>query len=216
VVTAAEHRGRFITVEGIEGVGKSTNVGFVASELRRAGQTVVETREPGGTSLGERVRELLLSPGNRIAPLTELLLMFAARAAHLDEVIRPALDSGKWVVCDRFTDATRAYQGGGRGLPAGTIDALASLVHGDLQPDLTLLLDAPLDVSARRQAVRGQRDRFERESMEFFQRVRQAYLDLAAHETARIRLIDAGRSLGAVQSDIRLALRELVQVPHRS
>lgn len=206
-------RGRFVTVEGIEGVGKSTNVGFVAGELRRAGHTVVETREPGGTSLGERVRELLLSPGNRIAPLTELLLMFAARAAHLDEVIRPALNSGKWVVCDRFTDASRAYQGGGRGLPVDTIDTLATLVQGDLQPDLTLLLDAPLDISARRQAVRGQRDRFERESGEFFQRVRQAYLDLAAREPARIRLIDAGQPLSAVQSDIRRALRDLVQDP---
>jgi dTMP kinase len=211
VTRTADSRGCFITVEGIEGVGKSTNVGFVAGELRRAGHTVVETREPGGTSLGERVRELLLAPGNRIAPLTELLLIFAARAAHIDEVIRPALNSGRWVVCDRFTDASRAYQGGGRGLSADTIDALAAVVQGDLQPDLTLLLDAPLDVSARRQAGRGQRDRFERESGAFFERVRQAYLDLAAREPARIRLIDAGQPLAAVQEDIRLALRDLVR-----
>jgi dTMP kinase len=203
-------RGRFITVEGIEGVGKSTNLGFISSELRRAGHAVVETREPGGTALGERVRELLLSPATRMAPLTELLLMFAARAAHLDEVIRPALSSGKWVVCDRFTDASHAYQGGGRGLSAHTIDALAAVVQGELRPDLTLLLDVPLEVSAQRQAGRGKRDRFERESGEFFERVRQAYLDLAARDPARIRLIDASRPLVAVQADIHLALRDLV------
>ena len=210
VGNTVSQRGRFITIEGIEGVGKSTNVGFVSSELRRVGHVVVVTREPGGTSLGERIRALLLGPETRIAPLTELLLMFAARAAHLDEVIRPALSSGKWVVCDRFTDASHAYQGGGRGLPAHTIDALAAVVQGELRPDLTLLLDAPLDVSAARQAGRGQPDRFEQESVEFFQRVRQAYLDLAARDTARIRLIDASRPLAAVQADIRLALRSLV------
>jgi len=199
-------RGRFITVEGIEGVGKSTNLGFVSSELRRAGHTVVETREPGGTPLGERIRELLLTPESRIAPMTELLLMFAARAAHLEEIIRPALSSGKWVVCDRFTDASHAYQGGGRGLPAHTIDTLATVVQGELRPDLTLLLDVPLDVSAARQAGRGQRDRFEQESAEFFQRVRQAYLDLATRDSGRIRVIDASRPLATVQADIRRAL----------
>jgi dTMP kinase len=202
-------RGRFITVEGIEGVGKSTNLSFVANELRRVGHAVVESREPGGTPLGERIRELLLSPDTRIAPLTEVLLMFAARAAHLDEVIRPALSSGKWVVCDRFTDASHAYQAGGRGLPATTIETLADLVHGDLRPDLTLLLDAPLKVSAERQAGRGHRDRFEQESAEFFGRVRTAYLDMAAREPTRIRLIDAGRPLAEVQEDIRRALAEL-------
>lgn len=208
----SKERGRFITVEGIEGVGKSTNLGFVANELRRAGHAVVETREPGGTGLGERVRELLLSPESRIAPLTELLLMFAARAAHIEEVIRPALNSGKWVVCDRFTDASHAYQGGGRGLPGQTIDALATIVQGELRPDLTLLLDAPLTISAERQAGRGMRDRFEQESAEFFRRVRQAYLDLATREPGRIRLINAGRPLGEVQEDIRRALAELDQV----
>jgi dTMP kinase len=202
-------RGRFITVEGIEGVGKSTNLSFVANELRRAGHAVVESREPGGTPLGERIRELLLSPETRIAPLTELLLMFAARAAHLDEVVRPALGSGKWVVCDRFTDASYAYQGGGRGLSAGTIDALATLVQRDLRPDLTLLLDAPLKVTEERQAGRGHRDRFEQESAEFFGRVRKVYLDIAARDPGRVRLIDAARSLGEVQEDIRRALGEL-------
>jgi dTMP kinase len=208
LVTSAS-RGRFITVEGIEGVGKSTNLSFVANELRRAGHAVVESREPGGTPLGERIRELLLSPETRIAPLTELLLMFAARAAHLDEVVRPALGSGKWVVCDRFTDASYAYQGGGRGLSAGTIDALATLVQRDLRPDLTLLLDAPLKVTEERQAGRGHRDRFEQESAEFFGRVRKVYLDIAARDPGRVRLIDAARSLGEVQEDIRRALGEL-------
>lgn len=209
MVSTAKFPGRFITVEGIEGVGKSTNLSFAANELRRAGHAVVETREPGGTALGERIRDLLLSPDTRIAPLTELFLMFAARATHLDEVIRPALSSGKWVVCDRFTDASHAYQGGGRGLPAATIDTLASLVQGTLRPDLTLLLDAPLSVSAERQAGRGHRDRFEQEPAEFFGRVRQAYLDLAAGDTARVRLIDASRPLADVQEDIRRALATL-------
>ena len=209
--SSTKSAGRFITVEGIEGVGKSTNLSFVANELRRAGHAVVETREPGGTSLGERIRELLLSPETRIGPLTELLLMFAARATHLDDVIRPALSSGKWVVCDRFTDASHAYQGGGRGLPAATIDALAALVQGDLRPDLTLLLDAPLKIAAERQAGRGHRDRFEQEPAEFFGRVREAYLRLAASNPDRVRLIDAGRTLPEVQDDIRRALAELAQ-----
>ncbi|MEQ1801564.1 MAG: dTMP kinase [Gammaproteobacteria bacterium] len=204
-----KERGRFITVEGIEGVGKSTNLGFVANELRRAGHAVVETREPGGTGLGERIRELLLSTESRIGPLTELLLMFAARATHIEDVIRPALDGGKWVVCDRFTDASHAYQGGGRGLPAAVIDALAAVVQRDLRPDLTLLLDAPLTISAERQAGRGSRDRFEQESAEFFRRVRQSYLDLAAREPERIRLINAARPLVDVQEDIRRALAEM-------
>lgn len=201
--------GRFITVEGIEGVGKSTNIGFVANELRRAGHAVIETREPGGTSLGERVRDLLLSPETRIEPLTELLLMFAARAAHLDEVIRPALRSGKWVVCDRFTDASHAYQGAGRGLPAASIDTLATLVQGDLQPDLTLLLDAPLSISTERQAGRVQRDRFEQEPGDFFQRVREAYLAIAAADPKRVRVIDASRPLPVVQDELRHVLAEL-------
>jgi dTMP kinase len=211
LVSNSKERGRFITVEGIEGVGKSTNLGFVASELRRAGRAVLETREPGGTALGERIRELLLSPDSRIEPLTELLLMFAARAAHIDEVIRPALSSGQWVVCDRFTDASHAYQGGGRGLPAGIIDTLAGIVQGDLSPDLTLLLDAPLAVSAERQSGRGMRDRFEQESGEFYARVRQAYLDRAARDPGRIRLINAARPIGEVQDDIRQALVALGQ-----
>ena len=201
--------GRFITVEGAEGVGKSTNLGFVANELRRAGHAVVETREPGGTSLGEHIREILLSKESRIGVTAELLLIFAARAAHIEEVIRPALSSGKWVVCDRFTDATYAYQGSGRGVPGVTIAQLATLVQGDLRPDRTLLLDAPAGISKSRQAVRGHVDRFEQESAEFFARVRQGYLDLASREPGRIRLIDASQPLPTVQEQIRRALADL-------
>lgn len=212
MVSNSKERGRFISIEGIEGVGKSTNLGYVANELRRAGRTVLETREPGGTVLGERIRELLLSPESHIEPLSELLLMFAARAAHVDQVIRPALASGRWVVCDRFTDASYAYQGGGRGLPAHIIDTLARIVQGDLHPDLTLVLDAPLAISAERQAGRGQQDRFERESVDFYERVRSVYLEIGRREPRRIRMINAARPLCDVQNDIRLALGELENV----
>jgi dTMP kinase len=200
-------RGRFITVEGIEGVGKSTNLSFIAGTLRQAGYSVLETREPGGTPLGEEIRRLLLAPANRLGPLPELLLMFAARAVHLDEVIRPALARGQWVVCDRFSDASFAYQGGGRGVDRATIANLADLVHPGLAPDLTLLLDVPLAVSAQRQAERTSRDRFERESLEFFTRVRAAYLERAAAEPGRIALIDANQPLAAVQNALRSALQ---------
>ncbi|MEZ5566401.1 MAG: dTMP kinase [Gammaproteobacteria bacterium] len=203
--------GRFITVEGIEGVGKSTNLGFIAAELRRAGHDVVATREPGGTPFGESVRDLLLNPDHPIAPVPELLLMFAARATHIDEVIRPALTSGQWVVCDRFTDASRAYQGGGRGLPASSIETLATLVQGTLKPDHTLLLDAPVAVSTDRQASRAHHDRFERESSLFFERVRNTYLEIAAQEPRRVRVVDASQPLDAVQADIRRWLAELGQ-----
>jgi dTMP kinase len=202
-------RGRLITVEGIEGVGKSTNLRFVADQLRQAGRDVIETREPGGTPLGERIRELLLAPGQPVPPMAELLLMFAARSVHLEQVIRPALESGRWIVCDRFTDASLAYQGGGRGLDLGAIGALDEIVTGSLRPDLTLLLDAPLGVSATRQAGRGVPDRFEQEPEPFFLRVRAAYLALAAREPLRVRVIDAARPLAAVQADIRQILMTL-------
>jgi dTMP kinase len=202
--------GRLISVEGIEGVGKSTNLAFVAQELQRAGHEVLLTREPGGTPLGERIRELLLQPGGEVMPMAELLLMFAARAAHLETVILPALQSGRWVVCDRFTDASHAYQGGGRGIPRETIDALDQLVTGGLRPDLSLLLDVPLEVSAERQSGRGDPDRFEREGNLFFTRVRARYLELAKAEPRRIRVINAARSLSEVQADIRSTLQESV------
>jgi dTMP kinase len=202
--------GRFITIEGVEGVGKSTNLGFVAATLQAAGHNVRLTREPGGTTLGERVRELLLHGDAPVDPLAELLLMFAARAAHLREVIEPSLSAGDWVVCDRFTDATYAYQGGGRGLPESSIAALETLVQGSRRPDLTLLLDAPPEVTDPRLRARAPADRFEQEEAAFFARVRATYLDRAAREPGRIRLIRTDQPLPAVQSDIAAALAPLL------
>jgi dTMP kinase len=205
-------RGRFITLEGIEGVGKSTNLEFVANRLRRAGKAVMVTREPGGVPVAERIRELLLhTERGAMGTMTELLLMFAARAAHLDGLIRGQLQRGTWIVCDRFTDATYAYQGGGRGVPASAIDDLRRLVQGDFGPDLTFLLDAPWDVSVARRGVRSAPDRFEREDEEFFRRVRVAYLARASEEPQRIRVVDASRPLVQVQADIAAALDDFLQ-----
>ena len=190
--------GRFITLEGIEGAGKSTCAEGVCAALVAAGLEVVRTREPGGTELGESVRELLLRPAaSPMHGLTELILMFAARAEHLASVIRPALAGGAWVVCDRFTDATRAYQGAGRGLRA-EVERLAAVVHPDLSPDLTLLLDLPVEVGLARAAGRSGPDRFEREGAEFMQCVRDAYRVLAADEPERFALIDATRDPSTV------------------
>ena len=200
-------RGCFITLEGIEGVGKSSAVACVVDWLSAQGRTVMSTREPGGTALGEQLRQLLLArDGVPIAPLAELLLMFAGRAQHLAERIRPALARGESVVSDRFTDATFAYQGGGRGLPVADIAAAAHLVHGDLAPDLTLLLDAPPALGLGRVLERGTADRFEAEQVEFFTRVRDAYLELAAREPARFVVIDASQPLETVHASIRAAL----------
>jgi dTMP kinase len=200
-------RGRFITLEGIEGVGKSTNRDFVADCLRASGHDVIVTREPGGVPLAEQIREVLLATrGEPVHPLTELLLMFAARSAHLDQLIRPALDSGCWVVCDRFTDASYAYQGGGRGLPEATIATLETLVQGNLRPDLTVLLDADWPATRRRRADRGVHDRFEAEDEAFFRRVRAAYLARAEQDPRRIRVVDASRPLADVQSQLRAIL----------
>lgn len=200
-------RGCFITLEGIEGVGKSSAVACVVDWLSAQGRTVMSTREPGGTALGEQLRQLLLArDGVPIAPLAELLLMFAGRAQHLAERIRPALARGETVICDRFTDATFAYQGGGRGLPTADIAAAARLVHGDLAPDLTLLLDAPPALGLGRVLERGAADRFEAEQVEFFTRVRDAYLELAAREPARFVVIDASQPLETVHASIRAAL----------
>ena len=200
-------RGCFITLEGIEGVGKSSAVACVVDWLSAQGRTVMSTREPGGTALGEQLRQLLLArDGVPIAPLAELLLMFAGRAQHLAERIRPALARGESVVCDRFTDATFAYQGGGRGLPTADIAAAARLVHGDLAPDLTLLLDAPPALGLGRALSRGAADRFETEQVEFFTRVRDTYLELAAREPARFMVIDASQPLESVHASIRAAL----------
>lgn len=203
--------GRFITIEGPEGVGKTTNVEFVVAHLRAQGLDVVETREPGGTPLAERIRGLLLeaAPGE-MPPVAELLLVFAARASHLRERIRPALERGAWVVCDRFTDATYAYQGGGRGLEDTAIAELERRVQDGLRPDLTLLLDAPPEVTGHRRQARATDDRFEREDAAFFARVRARYLELARTEPCRVRLIDAAASLPAVRAAIAAALDAFV------
>ncbi|RTR06014.1 dTMP kinase [Halomonas nitroreducens] len=202
-------RGRFITLEGGEGVGKSTNLAWVADHLMDRGLEVVRTREPGGTPRAEAIRQLLLDPADD-EPLdvdAELLLVFAARAQHLARVVCPALARGAWVVCDRFTDATFAYQGGGRGIPARRIAELESFVQQGLQPDLTLLLDMPMEAAQRRLEGRlgrdgGARDRFERERGEFFQAVRRAYLARAAEDPHRIAVVDADRPLGQVQAEL--------------
>ena len=204
-------RGAFISLEGVEGVGKSTNVAFTADIVRTAGYDVVTTREPGGTQLGERVRDWILNGDHgTLSPEIEALLMFAARARHLDEVIRPALAAGRWVVCDRFTDATVAYQGGGRGASRTLLDALRAEIQKGLEPDLTLLLDAPLDVGASRISARKP-DHFEREQRPFFERVRAAYLALAAQYPERIKIVDASLPLPEVQRRIEAEVGALVR-----
>ena len=204
-------RGQFITLEGIEGAGKSTAARFVSAALSAAGHTVLVTREPGGTPLAERLRAIVLEPGTElVTPLTETLLMFAARALHVTHLIRPALARGDWVVCDRFTDATRAYQGSARGVDAGLIELLAQAVHGDLQPDCTLLLDLPVPVGlARARARPGAADRFEAESVRFFEKVRAGYLALARAEPERVHLIDAAAPMAQVEQDIGAILQSL-------
>ena len=197
-------RGRFITIEGIEGVGKSTNIDFLAGLIEAQGHTVMKTREPGGTPIAEDIRSILKEHGDEPLPdVAELLLLFAARSINVNNAIRPALDDGTWVISDRFTDSTRAYQGGGRGFPLEDIEWLAKFVHGDLQPDLTILLDAPVETGMQRADSRGDRDRFEVEQAEFFNRVRQAYLRLAATEPARFEVVDCSRDLVTVQTAIR-------------
>ena len=201
-------RGRFITIEGGEGAGKSTMMGRVADWLENAGHRVIRTREPGGTELAEKLREILLDRNNiSLSGRAELLLMFAARAQHLEELIRPALARGDWVLCDRFTDATWAYQGGGRELPRDEIESLEMLVHGDIQPDLTLLLDLPVELGLKRAARRSQADRFEQESTLFFERVRAAYLERAQAAPGRFAVIDAAGNMEQVWSQIDAVLR---------
>ena len=200
-------KGKFITVEGIEGVGKTTNIGFIHQQLKAAGRDVVLTREPGGTPLGEAVRGLLLDPEYTGMDSTcELQLMFAARAEHLAKLVWPALQKGQWVLCDRFTDATYAYQGGGRGIDTGVIARLEDLVQGDFRPDLTLLLDVPVETGLARAGKRGALDRFEQEKVEFFERVRAAYLEMAKRSPERYRVIDASQPLVAVQQQLDAVL----------
>ncbi|KJH80835.1 dTMP kinase [Pseudomonas sp. KSR10] len=204
--------GLFITLEGPEGAGKSTNREYLAQRLRDHGLDVVLTREPGGTPLAERIRELLLTPADEpMGSDTELLLMFAARAQHLAEVIRPALKRGAVVLCDRFTDATYAYQGGGRGLSFQRIEQLETFVQGDMRPDLTLIFDLPVEIGLSRAAARGRLDRFEQEGLGFFEAVRSAYLDRARQVPQRYRVIDAGQSLPMVQRALDALLPELLE-----
>ena len=200
-------RGRFITLEGLEGVGKSTHMEFLRRSLEAEGLTVRMTREPGGTPGADEIRNTLLKVRNEgFDPMAELLLMFAARALHVENVIRPALAAGTWVLCDRFVDASYAYQGGGRGIPAGRIAALERMVLKGLKPDLTLLLDADVDVGMARVRSRGALDRFEREQDAFFRRVRRTYLARARKEPRRIKVVDASGDVGAVQARITTAL----------
>ena len=202
-------RGRFITIEGGEGDGKSTMMDRVADWITGSGQRVVRTREPGGTELAEKLRDILLDRNNiALSGRAELLLLFAARAQHLEELIRPTLARGDWILCDRFTDATWAYQGGGRGLPRREIEALEQLVHGDLQPDLTLLLDLPVEQGLTRAARRSEADRFEQESAYFFEQVRKAYLERAAASPKRFAVIDASGDVEEVWSRIETMLRQ--------
>jgi dTMP kinase len=202
-------QGLFITVEGGEGAGKSTQMERISNWLEAAGHTVVRTREPGGTKLAESLRDVLLDRENQsLCSKAELLLLFAARAQHLDEKIRPALGAGQTVLCDRFTDATWAYQGGGRGLPRADIAALEKLVHGDLQPALTLLLDIPVEEGMQRVARRGVSDRFEEESVAFFERVRLSYLERASDNPERFAVIDATHDEDGVWKQIKQVLEE--------
>ncbi len=204
--------GLFITLEGPEGAGKSTNREYLAERLRAAGIDVVLTREPGGTPLAERIRELLLAPSDEaMCADTELLLVFAARAQHLAEVIRPALARGAVVLCDRFTDATYAYQGGGRGLSPERIAVLEQFVQNGLQPDLTLVFDLPVEVGLARASARGRLDRFEQEGRVFFDAVRSTYLKRAAADPVRYRLVDAAQSLEQVQRALDVLMPHLLE-----
>lgn len=204
-------RGRFISVEGIEGVGKSSNIEVLVEHIQKAGYEVLTTREPGGTPVAEDIRVLLKERGDEPIPeIAELLLMFAARSLNVNNVIIPALAAGKWVVSDRFTDSSRAYQGGGRGIPMQTVDSLAEWVHGDVWPDLTILLDAPVDIGMARAGQRGAPDRIEREKHEFFERVRECYLGLALREPERFVVIDTTRSLAEVKLDVARLAQQLI------
>lgn len=204
-------QGKFITLEGGEGVGKSTNIQFIKEFLQARNIPVISTREPGGTPVAEAIRELLLQQHNEsFSKQSELLLMFAARAQHLSQVIQPNLKKGIWVLCDRFTDATYAYQGGGRKLDKDTIAWLENLVQGDFRPDLTLLLDAPIEVGLSRAKARSALDRFESEQIIFFEAVRSVYLDRAQQFPERIKIIKADQPLADVQKDIVEVLKQVV------
>jgi len=198
-------RGKFITLEGVDGAGKSTHLSWLVDYLRKQGHAVIQTREPGGTPLGEKLRELLLSESMHLE--TEALLMFAARREHLDQVIQPALMRGDWVVCDRFTDASFAYQGGGRGLSREKLVQLETWVQQGFQPDLTLLFDLPIQIASQRMSSAGRElDRFEQEQADFHERVRAAYLARAAQMPQRVKVIDSRQSLESIQKQLELVI----------
>lgn len=205
-MTMAATRGRFLTFEGIDGAGKSTHIGYVTDLLKDAGKTVVSSREPGGTPLGEKLRDLLLHEKMHLE--TEALLMFASRREHIAQVIEPALARGDWVLSDRFTDASFAYQGGGRGMDRAKMEALEHWVHPLLQPDLTLLFDVPLAVARERLDATRALDKFEQEQADFFEKVRNEYLRRAAQFPGRIVVIDSTQSIDAVRADLRAALEK--------
>lgn len=205
------NNGRFISIEGGEGAGKSTSVAFIQDFLQSRGIELVSTREPGGTQLAEQLRQLLLNHHDeKIDPYTELLMMFAARRQHVTQVIQPALAAGKWVLCDRFTDASYAYQGYGRELPLEFIDNLAKWVHGDTNPDMTCLLDLDIEVGMGRARQRSELDRIESEAMSFFEAVRQGYLSRAKAEPQRFCVIDASQDIPGVEQQLQQALEGLL------
>tara|TARA_B100000780_G_scaffold276792_1_gene246093 strand:- start:826 stop:1455 length:630 start_codon:yes stop_codon:yes gene_type:complete len=196
-------KGKFLTIEGVEGVGKSTNLESIKQILESEGINFVATREPGGTLIAEKIRALLLEHHQeKLCELSELLLVFAARAQHLEVVIKPALEAGTWVLCDRFTDATYAYQGGGRGLNFNTISELENLTQGTLRPDFTLILDLDPEIGLSRAKNRGELDRIELEKTDFFKKVRASYLDISKREPERCKVVDASRSIDAVSNDV--------------
>lgn len=203
-------RGKLITVEGGEGVGKSTNLAFIQQQLESAGIDLVVTREPGGTEVAEKIRQLLLTPSDEpICELSELLLVFAARAQHVEQLIKPALERGAWVLCDRFIDATYAYQGGGRAMDLNVIAVLEQMVLSNIKADMTLLLDLPVEVGMARARARAELDRFEQEQLSFFESVRAAYLARAEADPDRVAVIDAAPALEQVQQQIAVALQKL-------
>ncbi len=204
-------KGLFITLEGIEGAGKSTAVDFIEDFLTKEGHDVIKTREPGGTVIGEQIREILLNNENyTLTNDTELLLVFSARAQHIQEVILPALSSGKIILCDRFTDASYAYQGGGRGIDASRINLLEKWVYGDLRPNLTLLFDLDVSIGMQRTKKRSDADRFEREEINFFEKIRNTYLERAKNEPQRFHIINSASSLESVKEQIITILKDFL------
>jgi len=206
------YKGKFITIEGSEGAGKSTNIQYIQDYLQAKNIDFIATREPGGTPIAEKIRDLLLDKKNTsLCEDAELLLMFAARSQHLNELIIPALDAGKWVLSDRFTDATYAYQGGGRGLAKNKIAQLEQWVQGDLRPDATILLDIPVELGMERVRNRGETDRFEEEQMSFFKRIRDTYLQLAKDNPQRFHIINTEPAIDEVYQQLKLVLDQLTQ-----